>query len=205
MWSRIGCPHRGDRLVERLGGRGGRAAEDDEIAAARHGAGADERDRRLLEDRVDGVHAGRDVRRTREPRVRRPSSSRDPEVIDERRSGASARSERGPVSPSPVGLAIVNEQYPSPSSPRPACERPFLTKIEQSHDLRHAAQVVEVPRVHDRRVAVAVLGLDRQVDARDSRRDTRTTGSTGIICSVQTNGWSSATSTTMSRDRRRAP
>jgi hypothetical protein len=38
----------------------------------------------------------------------------------------------GLVNPSPVGLAIVYEQNPSPPYPKPATEGPFFTKMLQS-------------------------------------------------------------------------
>ena len=56
-------------------------------------------------------------------------------------------------------------------------------------------------RVHRRRVAEAVLGLAAPGRCRARRRRTRTIGSTGIICSVQTSGWSSGTSATTSAGR----
>ncbi len=37
----------------------------------------------------------------------------------------------GRVRPSPVGLAIEKDVYPSPSDPRPAMFEPLATKIEQ--------------------------------------------------------------------------
>src|ERR1043165_236061 len=192
-----GAARRRQRFAERLLRRRRRPAEEHEIAAARDRAGAHEGDRRLLQDRVDRVDARRDVF-----------------VVDDRECGGllhhvilkwSTRTQRrqreklrGPVIPSPVGLAMVNEQYPSPSRPRPACERAFFTKIEQSQSL---AMRLKLSRFFECMIAVWRLPPSTST-ARSIARvafGTRQTGITGIICSVQSSGWSSFTSTTTRR------
>ena len=40
---------------------------------------------------------------------------------------------RADVQPSPVGVAMEKEVYPSPPEPRPAVEDPFFTKMVQRH------------------------------------------------------------------------
>ena len=87
---------------------------------------------------------------------------------------------------------------PSPPSPRPAKLGPLATKIEQF--IARAMRVI---------VATLVEWMDavwrkpcsertaRSIAA--STSGTRTTGSTGIICSVQTSGWSTGTSATSRR------
>src|ERR1043165_2648310 len=192
-----GAARRRQRFAERLLRRRRRPAEEHEIAAARDRAGAHEGDRRLLQDRVDRVDARRDVF-----------------VVDDRECGGllhhvilkwSTRTQRrqreklrGPVIPSPVGLAMVNEQYPSPSRPRPACERAFFTKIEQSQSL---AMRLRLSRFFECMIAVWRLPPSTSTAKSMARVafGTRQTGITGIICSVQSSGWSSFTSTTTRR------
>ena len=163
QWSSTARAAVGQALAERLLDRRGRAADEREVAAAGDRAALHEGDRRLLQHGVGGGHPGRDVAELDDGNrgvflhhvILKWSTS------TQRRQ---RENDRGPVSPSPVGLAMVNELYPSPSRPRPACDRPFLTKMLQSHSFAMRLSRSMLRRVHHGGVAVAALGLDRQRD-----------------------------------------
>ena len=76
----------------------------------------------------------------------------------------------GVVTPSPVGVAMENDRYPSPPRPSDAMGRAVLDEQRRVHRAAHLGHVANVGRVDDRRVAEAmlvVLGLgDRLVDVR---------------------------------------
>ncbi len=105
---------------------------------------------------------------------------------------------RGRVRPSPVGEAIENDENPSPPSPSPAKLGPLATKMLQF--IARAMRVI---------VSTLVEWIDavwrNPCSARTARSiawstvPTRTTGSTGIICSVHTRLWSRGTSAISSR------
>src|SRR5450759_5873132 len=100
-----------------------------------HRAGPDHVDRGPLGHRVAGLDSGGDRiqleegegRPDRGAGVHRHTIRSAPTTVIRR----SREKVRGRVRPSPDGLAIENEQKPSPPSPRPAILGPFVTKMLQ--------------------------------------------------------------------------
>ncbi len=72
--------------------------------------------------------------------------------------------ERGLVSPSPVGEAMVNEVNPSPVGAEPGDRAPVLDEDAAVALARHARERGQVVRVHGRGVEAAALGGDGEVD-----------------------------------------
>ena len=98
----------GQRFVERFLDRGGRAADDDQVAAAADGAGLDHGDGRFLQQRVGAVDAVGDAAELddRDGRVFPHQTILNAPTSVQRRQREKLR---GLVMPSPVGLAMVNE------------------------------------------------------------------------------------------------
>ena len=68
---------------------------------------------------------------------------------------------RALVTPSPVGVVMVIVVQPSPPSPRPAM-RGRLNENAGINGVGHAVHVVDIARVHRRRMVTAAFKLDRQ-------------------------------------------
>ena len=98
----------GERFVERFLDRGGRAADDDEVAAAADGAGLDHGDGGLLQQRVGAVDAVGDAAELddRDGGIFPHQTILNAPTSVQRRQREKLR---GLVMPSPVGLAMVNE------------------------------------------------------------------------------------------------
>ncbi len=97
-----------DCLVERFLDRAGRAANDNQVAAPADGAGLDHGDGRLLQQRVGAVDAVGDAAELNDCDggiFPHHTILNAPTSVQRRH----REKLRGPVMPSPVGLAMVND------------------------------------------------------------------------------------------------